>query len=93
MTLPLHVPSETQGETIHFPPLVSINPLALDRAPVRVQVLRDHYCPHRECLVMEWETRVIWNDLGPTSGTSSDSSHTEDLMLDLGPQATAITAI
>lgn len=64
-----------------------------DGAGVRVQVLRDHYCPHRECWVMEWEIQVKWNDLGATSGTGLDSSHSEGLMLDLGPQAAAITAI
>ncbi len=64
-----------------------------DGARVRVQVLRDHYCPHRECWVMEWEIQVKWNDLGATSGTGLDPSHSEDLMLDLRPQAAAIIAI
>lgn len=64
-----------------------------DGAKVRVQVLRDHYCPHRECWVMEWEIQVKWNYLGATSGTGLDSSHSEGLMLDLGPQAAVIMAI
>ncbi len=64
-----------------------------DGAGVGVQVLRDHYCPHRECWVMEWEIQVKWNDLGATSGTGFDSNHGEDLMLDLRPQAAAIIAI
>lgn len=76
------LPHETQGETFQSPPSVPINPVGLDRAEVRVQVLRDHYCPHRECWVMERETWVIWNDLGATSGTGLDSSHREDMMLD-----------
>lgn len=42
---------------------------------------------------MEWETQVKWKDLGATSSTRLDSSHCEDLMLDLGPRAAAIMAI
>lgn len=42
---------------------------------------------------MEWETQVKWKDLGATSSTRLDSSHSEALMLDLGLQAPAIMAI
>jgi len=56
-------------------------------------VLRDNYCPRRECWEMEWEIQVRWNDLGATSGTGLDSSHTEGLMLDLGARPAAIMAI
>lgn len=42
---------------------------------------------------MEWEIQVKWNDLGATSATSSDLSHSEGLMLDLGPREAAIMAI
>ena len=84
---------ETQGETIQLPALVPINPPCPDRTGAKVQVLRDHCCPHRECWVMEWEIQVIWNGLGATSGTGLDMSHTEGLTLDLGPQAVAIMAI
>lgn len=64
-----------------------------DGAGVRVQALRDRHCPHREGWVMEWEIRVKLNDLGSTSGTGLDSSHSEGLMHDLGPEAAAIMAI
>lgn len=64
-----------------------------DGAGVGVQVLGDHYCPHRECWVMEWEIQVKWNDLGATSGIGLDLSRSEGLMLDLGPKAAAIMAI
>lgn len=81
------------GGTIQFPAWVPINPPCSDSAGVRVQVLRDQYCPHRECWVMEWEIQVKLNDLGATSSTNSDSSHTIDLMFDLRPQAAAIMVI
>lgn len=42
---------------------------------------------------MGWEIQVKRNDLGAASGTGLDSSHSEGLMLDLGPQAAAIMAI
>lgn len=76
---------------VQLPVLLSINPS--DRARVRVQVLRDHYCPQRECWAMEWEIWVIWDDLGATSGTSSDLRHTEHLMPCLRPQAAELMAI
>lgn len=53
-----------------MPVWVPINPLPVDRAGVGVQVLRDLYCLHRECWVMEWEIQVTYNDLGATSGIS-----------------------
>ena len=81
------------GGTIQFPSWVPINPPSSDGVGVRVQVLRDRYCPHRECWVMEWEIQVKLNDLGATSVTGLDSSHTIDLMLDLRPQAAAIMVI
>lgn len=64
-----------------------------DGAEVRVQVLRDHRCPYWERWVMEWEIQVKWKDLGATSGTRLESSHSEERMLDLGLQAAAIMAI
>lgn len=42
---------------------------------------------------MGWEIQVKRNDLGATSGNGLDSSHSEGLMLDLGPQAAAVMAI
>lgn len=82
--------SESLGAYKTSRTVIGSNP---DGAEVRVQLLRDLYCPHRECWVMEWEIQVKQNDLGATSCTGLDSSHSEGLMLDLGPQAAAIMAI